>query len=54
VQLAAIRAIGSIGGPLAKKALRRCLKSGDPAVEDAAREYLEMAETMEDPLGFKY
>jgi HEAT repeat protein len=54
VQLSTIRAIGSIGGPLAKKALRRCLKSGDPAVEDAAREYLEMAETMEDPLGFKY
>jgi HEAT repeat protein len=54
VQLATIQAIGCIGGPLAKKALRRCLKSGDPAVEDAAREYLELAETMEDPLGFKY
>jgi HEAT repeat protein len=54
VQLSAIRAIGTIGGPLAKKALRRCMKQGDPAIEDAAQEYLEMVEAMEDPLGSEY
>ncbi|MCZ6866147.1 MAG: HEAT repeat domain-containing protein [Chloroflexi bacterium] len=54
VQLSAIRAIGTIGGPLAKKALRRCMKLGDPVIEDAAREYLETVDAMEDPLTFKY
>ncbi len=54
VQLSAIRAVGAIGGPLAKKALRRCIKEGDPAVEDAARESLEMADAMEDVYTFNY
>ena len=38
VQLSAIRAIGAIGGPLAKKTLRRYLRSGDPVIEEAAQE----------------
>lgn len=54
VQLSAIRAVGAIGGPLAKKALRRCIKEGDAVVEDAARESLEMVDTMEDVYNFNY
>lgn len=54
VQLSAIRAIGVIGGPLAKKTLRRYIRSGDPAIEEAARDSLEMVDAMEDPLTFKY
>lgn len=54
VQLSAIRAVGTIGGPLAKKALRRCIKEGDAAIEDAARESLEMVEAMEDVYSFHY
>ena len=54
VQLSAIRAVGTIGGPLAKKALRRCIKEGDAAVEDAAQESLEMVEAMEDVYSFHY
>ena len=54
VQLSAIRAAGAIGGPLAKKALRRCIKEGDAAVEDAARESLEMVDAMEDVYSFNY
>lgn len=54
VQLSSIRAIGGIGGPLAKKALRRCLKSGDPAIEEEARAWLEQINAMEDPSVFKY
>lgn len=54
VQLAAIRAAGAIGGPLAKKALRRCIAEGEPAVEDAARESLEMVDAMDDVYTFNY
>lgn len=54
VQLSAIRAVGTIGGPLAKKALRKCIRDGDPAVEDAARESLEMVDAMEDVYSFNY
>ena len=54
VQLAAIDALGKIGGPLAKRALRRSLKVGDPVLEDAAREALEDIQATEDPLGFNY
>ena len=52
VQLAAIGALGEIGGPLAKRALRRCLKGGDPALEDAVTEALENMRVMDDPLAF--
>jgi HEAT repeat protein len=54
VQLAAVGALGEVGGPLARRALRRCLKWGDPVLEDAARSALESIEAMEDPLGFVY
>ena len=46
--------LGKIGGPLAKRALRRSLKVGDSVLEDAAREALEDIQSMEDPLGFNY
>lgn len=48
IQLSAIRAIGTIGGPLAKKALRRCMKSRDPMIEETASEYLELVRSFED------
>ena len=54
VQLAAIRAVGAIGGPLAKKALRRCIRDGDAAVEDAARESLETVDAIVDVYSFNY
>ncbi|MCE2404047.1 MAG: HEAT repeat domain-containing protein [Dehalococcoidia bacterium] len=54
VQLAAVGALGEIGGSLAKKALVRCVKREDPVLEDAARTALENIKTMEDPLGFAY
>ena len=52
VQLATIDALGTIGGSLAKRALRRCLKNGDPALEEAAKAALESVQATEDPLGF--
>ena len=54
VQLAAVGALGEIGGSLAKKALRRCMKREDPVLEDAAKTALENIKAMEDPLGFAY
>ena len=54
VQLASIRAVGAIGGSLAKKALRRCIRDGDAAVEDAARESLETVDAMVDVYSFNY
>ena len=52
VQLSAIGALGKIGGSLAKRALRRCLKMEDTVLEDASREALEGIQAMEDPLSF--
>ena len=52
VQLAVVNALGNIGGPLAKRALDRCVKMGDPTLEEASREALEIVEAMEDPLAF--
>ena len=54
VQLASIGALGEIGGSLAKRALRRCAKEGDPILEDAAKSALESIQATEDPLGFNY
>ena len=54
VQLAVIGALGEIGDQLAKRALIRCMKGGDPTLEDAAREALDNIKAMEDPLGFNY
>ena len=52
VQLAAIASLGEIGGSLAKRALRRSLKGGDPTLEEAARDALENIQGMEDMLSF--
>ncbi len=54
VQLAAIRSLGTIGGSLARRALRRCLKMEDPVLEDAAKEALEAVQATEDPLSFPF
>ena len=54
VQLAAIGAFGKIGGPVATRALKRCLTKGEPVLEDAAREALESIQALEDPMGFSY
>ena len=50
VQLAAVKSLGQVGGPLAKRALQRCLKLGDEALEEAAREALGEVDLDEDPL----
>ena len=52
VQLAAVGALGEIGGSLAKKALTRCMRQEDQVLEDAARTALENIKAMEDPLEF--
>ncbi len=52
VQLAGISALGEIGGPLARKVLTTCAKSGDDRVEEAARIELESLDAYEEPLGF--
>ena len=54
VQLAAIGALGKIGGSLAKKALKSYLKRGDPGLEDMVREALENLRAFEEPLGYHY
>ncbi len=54
VQLSAVAALGEIGGDLARKALKRCLKVGAPVVEDAARQALENMQATEDPQGYNY
>ena len=52
VQLAGIKALGKIGGPLAKKVLLHCVKEGDAVLEDAARDELQNIEMLEDPMAF--
>lgn len=52
VQAAGVNALGSIGGPLAKKALVHCVKEGDAALEEMARAELENIEFLEDPMAF--
>jgi len=53
VQLAGIHALGRIGGPLAKRALLRCIKEGDASLEGHARAALESIELLEDPMAFR-
>ena len=42
VQLAVVQALGAIGGSLAKRALLKCAKSGDDALEESARLAIEL------------
>ena len=51
VQLAGLTALGKIGGSLAKRALLRCIKEGDAALEEAARAALENVEFPRRPPG---
>ncbi|MSP78149.1 MAG: HEAT repeat domain-containing protein [Dehalococcoidia bacterium] len=53
VQLAAIEALGQIGGPTAKKALQVAAKSGEDNVREAAEEALDHMEFLDDPLSFR-
>ena len=41
VQMASVLALGKIGGGIATRALRRCLRNGDEALREAAQEALE-------------
>lgn len=52
VQCAAAIALGNIGGPMAKRALRRALDVGEKALTEAVTEALENLEFDDDPLGF--
>ena len=54
VQCAAAIAIGNIGGPMAKRALRRALDIGEDALTEAVTEALENLEFDDDPLGFGF
>ena len=51
-QASAIAAVGAIGGELAKKALLRCLKSGDDLAVEAAQAALDHVDAIEGPLSF--
>ena len=44
VQMAMITAMGKIGGPLAKRALLRCVRTGDESIREAAQEALDNME----------
>ena len=52
VQLAGVAALGKIGGGMAKRALQRCIKEGDAALEDAAQAALEEIDFLDDPVAF--
>ncbi|MFQ5860830.1 MAG: HEAT repeat domain-containing protein [Dehalococcoidia bacterium] len=54
VQISSIRALSEIGGPLARRALRRCVHSSEEIVSQAAQEALENMEAIEDPLAFRH
>ena len=41
VQLAAVSAMGNIGGTLAKRALRRCMRDADETLREAVQEALD-------------
>jgi HEAT repeat protein len=51
VQLAAVHALGEIGGSQAKVALKAILYEGDEALEDAVQEAIQEIEFNEDPMG---
>jgi HEAT repeat protein len=54
VRLGAIRALGAIGGSVAKKALASCARSPDEIVREAAQDALEQADFNADPLSFTF
>ncbi len=54
VQLAAVRALGEVGGPLARRALERCLELGDEALRQAAEEAIANIEFDDDPLAPRF
>ena len=52
VQLSSVQALGSIGGPLAKRALQQCLKLEDDTLEEAAQAALDDIDFDSEPMGF--
>lgn len=54
VRLAALDALGKIGGNESKKALEECVRCGEPGISDTAAEALEYLEEVEDPLSFNF
>ena len=54
VQLAAVRALGEVGGSLARRALDRCLELGDEALKQAAEEAIASIEFDDDPLALRF
>jgi HEAT repeat protein len=50
VKLAAVWSLGQIGGPESRRVLEICIKVGDEALQDAAREALEEIEYMEEDI----
>ncbi len=53
VQLAAIQALGKIGGTEAKEHLQHCLNNSSEAIHQAAEQALQELEAGEDPLSFR-
>ena len=54
VEVGAVRALGAIGGDLAKRALTQCLDFGVQDVEEAAEAALNELDAIEDPTGFRF
>ena len=54
VRLASIKALGIIGGPVAKNVVQQHLSDDDEAIEEAAREALISLEFDEDPLSYQF
>ena len=54
MQLAAVKALGEVGGPLAERALNRCRQIGDEVLEQAAEEALGDIEFDDDPLALRF
>lgn len=54
VQLAAASSLGDVGGQLARRALYQCLKIGDEALVDSARQALAQIEFSDDPLSLQF
>ena len=50
VKMAAVWALGQIGGPESRRVLEICVEVGDEALQDAAREALEEIEYMEEDI----